>query len=104
MSNMGQSACIDLGGGGQQQREIQLLSDANSTVGKFLQASTQAKMHVQVRRFSGQHRSGQKNPFILVMNYKLDPSRVETVVNAVLLTFVCYFSVLRNRFFSLKVV
>lgn len=41
-------------GGGQQQREIQLLSDANSTVGKFLQASTQAKMHVQVRRFSGQ--------------------------------------------------
>lgn len=100
---MGQSACIDLGGG-QQQREIQLLSDANSTVGKFLQASTQAKMHVQVRRFSGQHRSGQKNPFILVMNYKLDPSRVETVVNAVLLTFVCYFSVLRNRFFSLKVV
>lgn len=97
MSNMGQSACIDLGGG-QQQREIQLLSDANSTVGKFLQASTQAKMHVQVRRFSGQH------PFILVMNYKLDPSRVETVVNAVLLTFVCYFSVLRNRFFSLKVV
>lgn len=100
---MGQSACIDLGGG-QQQREIQLLSDANSTVGKFLQASTQAKMHVQVQRFSGQHRSGQKNPFILVMNYKLDPSRVETVVNAVLLTFVCYFSVLRNRFFSLKVV
>jgi len=43
VSNMGQSACVDLGGG-QQRREIQLLSDANSTVGKFLQASTHAKM------------------------------------------------------------
>ena len=56
---MGQSACIDLGGG-QQRREIQLLSDANSTIGKFLQASTHAKMHVQVQRFAGQHCSGQK--------------------------------------------
>lgn len=56
---MGQSACIDLGGG-QQRREIQLLSDANSTIGKFLQASTHAKMHVQVQSFAGQHRSGQK--------------------------------------------
>lgn len=35
-------------GGGQQWREILLLSDANSTIGKFLQASTHAKMHVQV--------------------------------------------------------
>lgn len=86
MSNMGQSACIDLGGG-QQHREIQLLSDANSTIGKFLQAATHAKMHVQVQCLAGQHRSGQKNPFILVMNYKLNPSRVETVVNAALLTF-----------------
>lgn len=56
---MGQSACIDLGGG-QQRREIQLLSDANSTIGKFLQASTHAKMHVQVQCFAGQRRSGQK--------------------------------------------
>lgn len=47
MSNMGQPACVDLGGG-QQRRGILLLSDANSTVGKFLQASTHAKMHVQV--------------------------------------------------------
>lgn len=85
---MGQSACIDLGGG-QQRREIQLLSDANSTIGKFLQASTHAKMHVQVQRFAGQQRPGQKIYFFpfLVMNYKLDPSKVETVVNAALLTF-----------------
>lgn len=39
--------CIDLGGG-QQQREAPPLSDANSTIGKFLQAATHAKMHVQV--------------------------------------------------------
>lgn len=56
---MGQSACIDLGGG-QQRKEIQLLSDANSTIGKFLQASTHAKMHVQVQCFAGQQHSGQK--------------------------------------------
>lgn len=56
---MGQSACIDLGGG-QQRREIQLLSDANSTIGKFLQASTHAKMHVQEQYIAGQRRSGQK--------------------------------------------
>lgn len=39
--------CVDLGGG-QQQRDTLLLSDANSTIGKFLQAATHAKMHVQV--------------------------------------------------------
>lgn len=39
--------CVDLGGG-QQRREILLLSDANSTIGKFLQAATHAKMRVQV--------------------------------------------------------
>lgn len=56
---MGQPACVDLGGG-QQQSETQLLSDANSTIGKFLQASTHAKMHVQVQSCTGQHRSVQK--------------------------------------------
>lgn len=84
MSNMGQSTCIDLGVG-QQRRDILLLSDANSTIGKFLQASTHAKMHVQVHLASTA--LDKKNPFILVMNCKLNPSRVETVVSAVLLTF-----------------
>lgn len=56
---MGQPACVDLGGG-QQQRETQLLSDANSTIGKFLQASTHAKMHVQVQFCTGQLQFVQK--------------------------------------------
>lgn len=69
---MGQAACVDPGGG-HQQRETQLLSDAKSTIGKFLQASPHAKMHVQVQRFAGQLHFCQKkkkNQFILVMNFK----------------------------------
>lgn len=104
MSNMGQPACVDLGGG-QQQRETQLLSDANSTIGKFLQASTSSKMHVQVQCFAGQHKyaqkNGKKNPFILVVNFKLNPNRVETLVEAALLTFEnSFLLVLRNWFQS----
>lgn len=89
---MGQPACVDLGGG-QQQRETQLLSDANSTIGKFLQASTSSKMHIQVQCFAGQRKYAPKigkkkqHPFILVLNFKLNPNRVETFVEAAVLTF-----------------
>lgn len=64
-----------------------LLSDANSTVGKFLQASTHAKMHVQVLLASAALAKKKENPFILVMNCMLDPCRVEIVVNAAFNTF-----------------
>lgn len=63
---MGQPACVDLGGG-QQQRETQLLSDANSTIGKFLQVST-SKIHIQTQRFAGQHDYAEENKIHLFLS------------------------------------
>lgn len=73
---MGQAACVDPGGG-HQQRETQLLSDAKSTIGKFLQASPHAKMHVQVQRFAGQLHFCQKKKkkINLFLSWTLNPSK-----------------------------